>query len=130
MKPGILELLHKRVRSGDLHGNSFQGIDGSGFMADYLLVGYNACFDRAEKLAASPEELRRVKHARLSLRYVEVYRQATKAAKGTPDAEKKKLALGTLMQFKRDCEADGIVQVKEGGSLQDWYEGLAAPLRQ
>jgi len=123
-----LDLLHDKVRKENIHGHIFDSVEKAAFLTDDVMAASNQLFDEAEKLASSPDELRRVKHARLSIRYVEVYRQAKKAASGSP-AEKRE-AIADLRRFVKDCQADGIVNASEGGPIQGWYEGLAAPLRQ
>lgn len=123
-----LELLQDQVRGKDVHGDVFTTLDSIAFMTDPVLARCNELLDEAEKLAANPDELRRVKHVRLAPRSIEVYRQARKAASGS--SEDKRIALAALLRFRKDCEADGIIRISEGGSIKDGYEALAAPLRQ
>ena len=123
-----LDLLHEKVRKDNIHGTIFDPVEKAAFLTDDVLARCNQLFDEAEKLAANPDELRRVKHARLSIRFVEVFRQAKRAVSGSP--AEKRTALGTLRRFAKDCEADGIKNISESGPIQGWYDGLAAPLRQ
>ncbi|MDO8587830.1 MAG: DUF4838 domain-containing protein [Armatimonadota bacterium] len=122
-----LDLLEEKVARENIHGTVFPGIDKIDFLTEDVMTKSNELFDRAEKLAATPDELRRVKHARLSIRIVEVYRESTKAAAGS--TKDRRAALGNLVRFVRDCKADGIVNISEGGLIDPWFEALAAPLR-
>ena len=123
-----LDLLHDTLRNADIHGKvCATSLPQATFLTDEVMAESNRLFDKAEKLAGSPDELRRVKHSRLSVRFVEVSRQAAAAVSGS--AGERKAALGKLRIFLKDCEADGIVRVSEGGRLRDWYESVAAPLR-
>ncbi len=123
-----LDLLHEKVRKENIHGRIFDSVEKASFLTDDVMAKCNQLFDEAEALASNPDELRRVKHARLSIRFVEVHRQAKKAVSGSPPEKRK--AVADLRRFVKECQADGIVNISEGGKIQDWYEGLAAPLRQ
>ena len=123
-----LDLLHENVRKDNIHGTIFDSLEKAAFLTDDVLAKCNQLFDEAEKLGADPDELRRIQHARLSIRFVETYRGAKTAASGSP-ADKKR-ALGELRRFVQDCQADGIKNISEGGPIQAWYDSLATPLRQ
>ena len=122
-----LKAMHKKVRDENLHGNIWAN-EGAGHLSPEILAKGEECFDRAEKLAENPGVLARVKHARLSLEYVKVMREAKRAGeKGTP--EEKAAALGWLTDFRDRCKADGITQWSEWQPMDANFDALAAPLR-
>jgi len=123
-----LDLIQDRVGSENIHGGIFETVEGITFLPADLLVKCNALFDEAEKLADSPDVLARVKHARLSVRYVEMNRRVEAvASSGTP--EQKQAVKDALRVFVDDCVRDGISNVSEGGSLQAWLDSKLAGLK-
>lgn len=122
-----LQAMHKKVRDERIHSGIWADENATHLGGDIIPKG-EECFDRAEKLAESPEVLARVKHARLSLEYVKVMREAKRAgANGTP--EEKAAALKWLTDFRDRCKADGISRWSEWEPLDTNVERLAAPLR-
>ena len=123
----FLDLLHNKVRTENIHGNIWQDVNAA-FLTPEVMAESERLFDEAEKVADGPEVLKRVKHARLSLEYVNVMREVGKAgASGTP--EEKAAALKNLEAFVGKCEADGITQLNEGSSIRAYFDQLAAPLK-
>ena len=148
-----LDLLHRKVREDNVHGMLCETPDWPYLSAD-LLAQCNEHFDEAERVAESEEFLARVKHARLSIEYVEVLQGVRKALgleplpaqMHTPDyvramkeppgtdplarAEEKAGALRNLEDFIERCEADGITHFGEVPyTVRSYFEALAAPLR-
>lgn len=123
-----LDLLHKAVRENDIHGTVLQKFDDPKLLTDNLMAKGNELFDEAEKLAESPDELHRIRHARLSIRYMEVMRQAKSAVSGT-ELEKKK-AIGALWNYKKEIMADGMERVNHDDPFSKWYEDMTKPLRE
>lgn len=119
--------MEQRVAREKIHFNIWTGVDSPLFSPEYLAES-NKLFDQAEKAAESPEILQRVKHARLAIRYVETIKDVNHAAaNGTP--EQKQAALAKLDQYVKDCEADGITELNEGGPIRARFDQLAAPLK-
>jgi hypothetical protein len=148
-----LDLLHAKVRKDNVHGMLCETPDWP-YLSEDLLARANRCFDAAESAAESEEILSRVKHARLSIEYVEVL-QGVRRALGldrlpaqmtTPDyvralreppgtdpkirAAEKAGALHRLETFIDRCEADGFTHFGEVPyTVRTYFEALAAPLR-
>lgn len=122
----MLDLMHEKVRTENIHGTIWQDPNAP-WLTPEMLAEMERLFDEAEKLADNPEILSRVKHARLSLEYVKVFRQVHKAASGTP--EEKAAALQSLDAFIAKCKADGITQLAEWCSIDVTYENWAKGLR-
>lgn len=122
-----VDLIQNEVVSENIHGGIFESVARVRFLPPDIMVKCNALFDEAEKLADSPDVLARVKHARLSVRYVEVSRQAEAAASsGTP--EQKQAAKEALQVFVNDCIKDGITNFSEVGPPQAWLDSKLARL--
>ncbi len=116
-----IDIIQEKVRKDNIHGGIFQRIEGVLFLPDDLIARCSAKFDEAEKLAESPEVLARVKHARLSIRYVQVCRQGMAAKTGTP--EQRLAATEAFKQFADEAAKGGITNISEGGTLTDWLNG-------
>ena len=148
-----LDLLHEKVREDNVHGMLCETPDWLYLSADLLAQG-NRLFDAAETAAETGEILARVKHARLSLEYVEVLQGVRKALglgrlpaqMTTPDyvralreppgtdpqtrSADKGEALRRLEDFIERCEADGMTHFGEVPyTVRSYFEALAAPLR-
>lgn len=110
-----LNLLEKRVENKNIHGwcATRDIFDADALMTPEIMAESEKLFDQAEQMADSPEVLARVKHARLSIDYVKVMRQVTKAIR-EGSAEDKSKAAETLKEFVGRCTADGIAQLREG----------------
>ena len=121
-----LDLMHNKVRTERIHGYIWEGPDAA-FLSDDVMAKSDQLFDEAERIADGPEVLGRVKHARLSLEFVKVARQANKAASGTP--EEKASALANLEAFIQECKADGITNLDEGSNIDQRFEAYAKGLR-
>jgi len=104
--------------------------EGITFMPPDIIVKCNALFDEAEKLADSPDVLARVKHARLSVRYVEVNRQVEAAALSSGTPEQKQAVKHALQVFVFDCAWDGITFLSGWNiPLQEWLYSKLARLK-
>ena len=122
-----LDLLHNKVRTDNIHGGIYIGVDAPYLTSEIMAEG-DRLFDEAEKLADNPDVLERVKHARLSLEYVKIIRECGSiGANGTP--EQKAETLVKLEAFIKECEADGITQLNEGCPIRTRFDQLAAPLK-
>lgn len=121
-----LDTLQVEARKPDVHGKIFDGLNGK-LLTLEVMAKCNECFDEAERLAENPDVLSRVKHARLSIRYVEVMREAKSAATGT--AEAKSSALKKLDQLVADCKSDGITGLQEWTSIDSTYQSLSKKLK-
>ena len=123
----FLDLLHGKVRAENIHGDIWDTVDAQ-FLSPEVMAESERLFDEAERLADDPDVLERVKHARLSLEYVKIIREVNKiGASGT--AEEKAATLRRLEAFVKECEADGMTELKEGRSIRARFEELAQPLR-
>ena len=147
-----LELLHGKVRQDNVHGMLCETPDWP-YLSSDLLERCDQLFDEAEHVAESPIILARVKHARLSIEYVQVLQEVRRslgldrlpAQMTTPDYVRamrevpatdlavreagKAKALAWLEDFIERCEADGMTTFGEVPySVRSYFEALSAPL--
>lgn len=123
----FLDLIHDKVRKENIHGDIWQDPN-KPWLTPELLAESEKLFDKAEKVADNEEVLARVKHARLSLEYVKIYRECKQVGeKGTP--EQKAETLKRLENFIARCKADGITQLCEWTGIDNTFNSLAEPLR-
>ena len=76
-------------------------------MVPEMVVAADKLFDEAESLADRPEILKRVRHARMSLKYLKAMRKIETAGDyGTP--KEKAAAWEAFEAFLQECRDDGI----------------------
>lgn len=123
----FLDLIHDKVRKENIHGDIWQDPN-KPWLTPEILAESERLFDEAEKVADNEDVLRRVKHARLSLEYVKIYRECKQIGeKGTH--EQKAETLKRLEDFIARCKADGITQLCEWTGIDNTFNSLAEPLR-
>jgi hypothetical protein len=123
----FLDLLQNKVKADNIHGGIYIDIYAP-YMTNEVIAEGQRLFDEAEKLADGPEVLARVKHARLSVDYVPLMREAlAMGANGTPD--QKAATLQKLEAFIQECKADGITNLDEGRNIDQTFEAYAKGLR-
>ncbi|HET6456759.1 MAG TPA: DUF4838 domain-containing protein [Armatimonadota bacterium] len=123
----FLDLLQNKVKTGNIHGGIYIDIYAP-YMTNEVIAEGRRLFDEAQKLADGPEVLERVKHARLSVDYVPLMREAlAMGANGTP--EQKAATLKKLEAFIAECKADGITNLDEGRKIDQTFEAYAKNLR-
>jgi hypothetical protein len=99
-----------------------------GFLAPGFLAQYNQIFDNAENVVKdSPEQLDRVKTAKLSLTYAML--EATKISNsrsatnsGSAGHEGNKNVQRLLSEFVLECKKHNIVKLSEGALTVNSYE--------
>lgn len=123
----FLDLLHQKVEKDQIHGTCLDQWPSATFLTPEVMTRSNQIFDEAEKLADNAEILRRVKHARLSIEFVENASRASKAA-DSGSREEKASALKSLQSFIDRCEADGITQFAEGVPTRPLFDPLVTAL--
>ncbi len=112
-----INLLQSQVRGKDVHMGIFSPVTVSYITPDFLAQA-NKLFDEAEKAAADdPGALRRVKHARLSIRYTELMLAREKDPSVVKSA--------AFKQFIADCKADGMQQIREWQTIDETVERLS-----
>jgi hypothetical protein len=121
MKRWVMMLEDEALRRTDVHANVWPEVEYQEFtghpankprayfplMVPEMVVAADALFDEAESLANSPEVLKRVRHARMSLKYLKAMRKIEAAGDyGTP--QEKELAWTVFEEFLQECRDDGI----------------------
>ena len=127
----FLNMLETKVKVDHVHGwCATRSIDDSWVNATFtpsVMSESNRLFDEAEKVADNSDVLARVKHARLSIKYIEVMREV-KHATDSGTAQEKAKATADFKDFAARCSADGIVQLKEGEAIQATIDRITAQL--
>jgi hypothetical protein len=125
----FLDLLQDKVKTDNIHGGIYIDIYAP-YMTNEVIAEGQRLFDEAEKVVPpeAREVLERVRHARLSVDYVPLMRDAlAMGANGTP--EQKAATLAKLEAFIRECKADGITNLDEGRTIDQTFEAYAKNLR-
>lgn len=121
MKRWVLMLEDEAQRRKDVHANVWPEVEYQEFtghaankprayfplMVPEMVVVADKLFDQAESLADRPEILKRVRHARMSLKYLKAMRKIETAGDyGTP--KEKAAAWEAFEEFLQECRDDGI----------------------
>jgi len=112
-----IDMLHNKVKEDNIHVNIWAGPN-SAYLTEEILTKAQALFDKAEKLADSPEIRQRVLVARLPIWYVRIMRH------GLSNSEKLKL----LDKFMGVARKKGIDRIREGSPITDWERRLRESL--
>ncbi len=123
----FLTLLENKVSKEHIHGHIEDMPDNAKYLTPEIMTQGNKLFDEAEKVADNPEILHRVRHSRLSLEWVDLYREIKRcSANGTPD--ERAAAKSHLFDFAARCKADGAEVWREGQSIDGWAQALTVGL--
>jgi hypothetical protein len=102
-----MDMLREKLLSENVHLNIYTPPD-SPYLSDEIIEKAVELFHRAESLADNEEILKRVRHAGLSIRYV----QLCNMSKDYPDSQE------LINKFFKDVKDAGITEIKEWTTLE------------
>ena len=142
MKKWVMMLEDETKKRPNVHANVWPEVDYAEFtghavnkprayfplIVPEMVVEADKLFDEAEALANSPEILKRVKHARMSLKYLKAMRKIECAGDYGTDKEKA-VALEEFEKFIEECKQDGIKYFYLTKPIEKHVEEMKAPLK-